>query len=273
DAYSVAGALRDQPDVIFIQRSRGYASRPALTIAHIAALIAQSRNDAPGAVIVVDNCYGEFVEGREPSDVGADVVIGSLIKNPGAGIAPGGAYIAGRTDLVERIADAVFAPGLGRKVGASYDSLRWLFAGLQRAPQGVAQSLKILDFAAALFGRLGFAVQPEPGAERGDIIQAIRLGSAETLDAFCEGLQALMPVHPHAKPVAGPVPGYHDPVLMAGGPFINGSTMELSCDAPLRDPYAVYLQGGLDVAHGVLACMNAATAVVSRGRHSGTARE
>src|SRR5579864_585045 len=273
DAYSVAAVVRDQPDVAFIQRSRGYASRPALSIAHIEALIAQVRQSSPGTLVMVDNCYGELVELREPCEVGADVVVGSLIKNPGGGLAPGGAYVAGRAALVDRIADAVFAPGLGRKVGPTYEAMRWLLAGLHRAPRAVAESLKILDFAAALFEQLGYAVDPVPGAPRADIIQAIALGSPARLTAFSEGLQAMMPVNPHARPEPGDVPGYADRVLMAVGGFIGGSTMELSCDAPLREPYQVYLQGGLDVAHGVLACMNAASRVAALGRRSGTARE
>lgn len=273
DAYSVAGALRDQPDVAFIQRSRGYAPRPSLSIAQIAELIGHVKETSPGSLIIVDNCYGEFVEAREPCDVGADLVVGSLIKNPGGGMAPGGAYVAGRAELVERIADALFAPGLGRKVGPTYGAMRALFAGLHRAPKLVAESLKILDFAAALFSQLGYEVDPAMGAHRTDIIQAIRLRSVEALAAFTEGLQACMPVNAHARPEPGSVPGYRDAVLMAMGSFISGSTMELSCDAPLRRPYEVYLQGGIDLAHGMLACMSAASRVFALGRHSGTARE
>lgn len=273
DAYSVTAALRDQPELAFIQRSRGYAHRPSLSIAQIATIIGHARETSPGTIVLVDNCYGELVELQEPCDVGADIVVGSLIKNPGGGVAPGGAYVAGRSELVDRIADAVFAPGLGRKVGASYDAMRWIFAGLHRAPQTVVQSLKILDFAAALFARLGYQVDPEAGSMRTDIIQAIGLGSPALLAAFTQGLQALMPVNAHAKPEPGDVPGYADRVLMAAGSFIGGSTMELSCDAPLREPYEVYLQGGLDVGHGMLACMSAANRVLAAGRHSGTAGE
>ena len=256
-------ALQQRPAIAFLQRSRGYASRPSATIADIASLVEIVRRTSPATHVVVDNCYGEFVEPSEPCDVGADVVVGSLIKNPGGGIAPTGAYVAGRAALVERVAERIFAPGLGAGVGPNLGTLRWLFAGLHRAPQAVAQSLKILDFAAALFARLGFDVDPPAGAPRTDIIQAIRLGSPDLLVRFSEGLQRLLPVNARAKPIPGPVPGYADPVIMAGGAFVTGSTIELSCDAPLRAPYEVYLQGGLDAAHGALAVTSAAAATVA----------
>jgi cystathionine beta-lyase family protein involved in aluminum resistance len=256
-------ALRRVPDVVFIQRSRGYATRPSLSVKQIGRLVETVREHAPGAVIVVDNCYGELVELEEPTAVGADVVVGSLIKNPGGGIAPTGAYVAGHPDIVARVADRVFAPGIGSAVGPTLDTLRWAFAGLHRAPRAVAESLKTLDFAAALFARLGFDVDPPAGAPRTDIIQAIRIGDAERLTAFARGLQRLLPVNSRATPQPGPVPGYAQPVIMAGGAFIGGATSELSCDAPLREPYEVYLQGGLDVGHGILAVMSAAASVVA----------
>jgi cystathionine beta-lyase family protein involved in aluminum resistance len=261
DDYAIAHAMQKLPDVVFVQRSRGYASRPALSIAEIGTLVGRVRANSPSSIIVVDNCYSEFVELREPSAVGADVVVGSLIKNPGGGLAPAGAYIAGSEQFVEAVADKIFAPGLGRKVGPTLDTARLLFAGLHRAPKVVAESLKIMDFAAALFAKLGYAVDPKPGAPRYDIIQAIGLGDPTKLAAFTEGLQMMMPVNARAKPEPGPVPGYDDPVIMAAGSFIGGSTMELSCDAPLREPYEVYLQGGMDTTHGVIATMKAAQAV------------
>ncbi len=275
DDYAIGYALQKLPDVIFIQRSRGYAPRPAISIATIERLVETVRLHTPKTIVAVDNCYGEFVEPREPCAVGADIVIGSLIKNPGGGLAPAGAYIAGKQELVETIADAIFAPGLGRNVGPTLDTSRWLFAGLHRAPRVVAESLKIMDFAAALFERLGYRVEPKPSGPRFDTIQAIGLGSPELLIAFTRGLQKLLPVNARATPEPAGVPGYTDPVIMALGSFIGGSTMELSCDAPMRAPYEVYLQGGMDTTHGVIATMSAAQAVleVSTGRHPRPVRE
>lgn len=262
-AHDVAAALDRVPDVVFVQRSRGYAPRPSLGIAAIGELVASVRERAPNAIVVVDNCYGEFVERAEPCSVGADVVVGSLIKNPGGGMATSGAYIAGRPELVERVAERIFAPGIGSAIGPTLETTRWFFAGLHRAPHVVAESLKTMDFAAALFAELGYDTEPACGAPRTDIIQAIRLGSPEKLAAFAQGLQRMLPVNSRARPEPGPVPGYADPVLMADGAFVAGSTLELSCDAPLRAPFEVYLQGGLDATHGVLAAMSAASAVDS----------
>ena len=257
----VRSSLDKLPAVVFIQRSRGYAPRPSLSIAKIRELIAAVRSRSPESIVVVDNCYGEFVEVEEPGSAGADVIVGSLIKNPGGGLATTGAYIAGRADLIERIAERFFAPGLSTQIGPTLDLTRWLFAGLHRAPKAVAESLKIMDFSAALFSRLGYAVDPPAGAERSDIIQAIRLGSEKKLVAFVRGMQKLLPVNAGATPEPGLVPGYSEPVIMASGAFVSGSTMELSCDAPMRPPFEVYVQGGVDLAHGMLALMSAATAV------------
>lgn len=262
DRYGISSALESAPEVVFAQRSRGYAPRPALSVAQIASVTQLVREQSPTSLIVVDNCYGEFVESSEPCAADADVVIGSLIKNPGGGLAPAGAYIAGRTEIVERIAEKIFAPGLGRKIGPSMDTLRWLFAGLHRAPKVVSESLKIMDFAAALFAALGYQVDPQPGASRFDIIQAIGLGDPKLLVKFSEGLQSMLPVNSRARPEPGAVPGYEDPVIMAMGSFIGGSTMELSCDAPMRPPYEVYLQGGMDVTHGVIGVLGAAAALL-----------
>lgn len=265
DVAAASAALGRNPDVVFIQRSRGYAPRASADIHEIARLVDLVRRICAKAVVVVDNCYGEFVELREPSAVGADAVVGSLIKNPGGGMAPTGAYVAGKRAVVDRVAERIFAPGLGAAIGPSLDAIRWMFAGLHRAPKTVAESLKIMDFAAALFDRLGYDVDPSCGASRTDIIQAIRLGSVERLRAFAAGLARLLPVNARATPIPGPVPGYADPVIMAGGAFVSGSTVELSCDAPLREPYEVYLQGGMDLAHGMLAVTSAASAVGKRG--------
>ena len=261
DETAVAAAVRRRPAVVFVQRSRGYAARQSASIADIRRLVEIVKRAHPPAPVIVDNCYGEFVEPLEPCAVGADIVVGSLIKNPGAGMAVTGAYIAGSSDLLERIAERIFAPGLGRGVGPTLDAMRFFYAGLHRAPRTVAESLKTMDFAAALFQRLGYAVDPLPGAPRTDIIQAIGLGSPAKLQAFASGLQRMLAVNSRAVPEPGPVPGYTDPVIMAGGAFVTGSTMELSCDAPLREPYEVYVQGGMDLGHGMLAIASAAAAV------------
>jgi len=281
DWGAIEASLRNRPAVAFIQRSRGYAPRPSIGIAAIGRMIEVARAVSPRTAIVVDNCYGEFVEAREPCAVGADLAVGSLIKNPGGGMAPTGAYVVGTREAVERVAQRFFAPGLDRAVGPSLDFLRPAFAGLHRAPRCVAESLKIMDFTAALFARLGFDVGPRAGAERTDIIQSIALGDAERLTAFARGLARMLPVNGNAVPEPGAVPGYAQPVIMAGGAFITGSTMELSCDAPLREPYEVYVQGGMDVAHGMLAMTSAADAVMQRAalrrdgpsRRSSAARE
>jgi cystathionine beta-lyase family protein involved in aluminum resistance len=262
DLPGIRTALKSAPEVVFVQRSRGYASRRALSIADIESIVRVVREQSPISTILVDNCYGEFVEPKEPTAVGAHVIVGSLIKNPGGGLAPAGAYIAGDAEIVERIASSVFAPGLGREVGPTLDTTRWLFAGLHRAPKVVAESLKILDFAAALFARLGYPVDPEAGDARYDTIQAIGLGEATLLQRFTEGLQQMLPINARARPEPGRVPGYDDPVIMAMGSFVSGSTMELSCDAPLRPPYEVYLQGGMDVTHGMIGVLGAAQALL-----------
>ena len=261
DETPVVSALRRRPSVVFIQRSRGYAARQSASIDDIARLVKIVKREHAPAAVVVDNCYGEFVEHVEPCAVGADIVVGSLIKNPGGGMAPTGAYVAGASDLVGRIAERIFAPGLGAGIGPSLDSMRWFYAGLHRAPKSVTESLKTMDFAAALFQRLGYPVDPSPGAPRTDIIQAIGLGSPAKLQAFATGLARMLPVNSRAVPEPGPVPGYADPVIMAGGAFVTGSTMELSCDAPLREPYEVYLQGGMDLGHGAIAIAAAAAGV------------
>ena len=215
-------------------------------------------SDAP---IVVDNCYGELVEEREPLEVGADLVIGSLIKNLGGGIAPTGGYIAGRAALVDRIATRIYAPGIGAGLGPTLGLGRLFVQGLFYAPLVVGETLRGLDFAAALFAELGFTVDPLPGAPRTDIVQAIRLERADRLIAFARGLQTALPINARFAPEPGPVPGYIDPVIMSGGSFVSGATIDLSCDAPLREPYEVYLQGGVAAEYAVLGAMLAAQAV------------
>jgi cystathionine beta-lyase family protein involved in aluminum resistance len=260
-----AALMAERPVVVFVQRSRGYAVRRSLAIADIAALVAVVRDVHPDAIVFVDNCYGELVEEREPLEVGADVIAGSLIKNVGGGLAPTGGYVAGRAELIERIAARVFAPGIGAGLGPTLGFGRALVQGLFYAPLIVAETLRGLDFAAALFAELGYAVDPLPGEPRADIVQAIRLGSCERLIAFARGLQRAMPLNARFAPEPGPVPGYVDPVIMSSGSFVSGATIELSCDAPLREPYEVYLQGGVTAEHAALGAVLAAEAVAALG--------
>jgi cystathionine beta-lyase family protein involved in aluminum resistance len=262
DLDALAAAVRrERPAVVFVQRSRGYAARSSLTIDAIAALVDVVREVHPGAIVFVDNCYGELVEEREPLEVGADVLAGSLIKNVGGGLAPTGGYLAGRAALIERIATRVFAPGIGAGLGPTLGFGRALVQGLFYAPLVVGETLRGLDFAAALFAELGFEVDPRPGTARTDIVQAIRLGSRELLLAFARGLQRAMPINARFAPEPGPVPGYVDPVVMSSGSFVSGATIELSCDAPLRPPFEVYLQGGVSAEHAALGAVLAAEAV------------
>ncbi|HET7814587.1 MAG TPA: methionine gamma-lyase family protein [Candidatus Baltobacteraceae bacterium] len=253
---------QDDMGAIFIQRSRGYAPRRSATIADIDAMLQRARELYPGVPVLVDNCYGELVEEREPTHVGADLVMGSLIKNLGGTFAPAGGYVAGRADLIERIAVRLYAPGLRTALGPTLGYGRELLQGLFTAPLIVEQTLRGLDFAAALFEELGYGVDPLPGSKRTDIVQAIRLGDPDKLVRFARGLQQAMPVNARFSPEPGPVPGYVDPVIMSSGAFVNGATIELSCDAPLRNPYEVYLQGGVQLAHSALGAMLAAQALL-----------
>jgi cystathionine beta-lyase family protein involved in aluminum resistance len=266
DEDALAIAVREQnPAVIFVQRSRGYASRVALRIDDIAAIVKTVRAAGSQAVIAVDNCYGELVEEREPLEAGADLVMGSLIKNLGGGLAPAGGYIGGRADLIDRIATRIYAPGIGAGLGPTLGLGRHFMQGLFYAPLVVGECLRGLNFTAALFGELGFAVDPGPGAARSDIVQAIGLGAPERLIAFARGLQRALPVNARFAPEPGRVPGYADPVIMSGGSFISGATIDLSCDAPLREPYEVYVQGGVTAEHVALGAMFAAAEVLATG--------
>jgi cystathionine beta-lyase family protein involved in aluminum resistance len=263
DLGALARAVRtDPPAVVFVQRSRGYAARRSLSIDDIAQAVATVRAAGSGAPILVDNCYGELVEEREPLEVGADLAIGSLIKNMGGGIAPTGGYVAGRADLIDRIATRIFAPGIGAGLGPTLGVGRSFIQGLFYAPLIVGETLRGLHFAAALFAHLGFEVDPIAGEPRADIVQAIRLGSREKLAAFARGLQRALPVNAKFTPEPGRVPGYVDPVIMSAGSFVNGATIELSCDAPLREPFEVYLQGGITAEHTALGSVIAATEVM-----------
>jgi cystathionine beta-lyase family protein involved in aluminum resistance len=261
DLAALARACAAGADVVFVQRSRGYAPRRALTSEECGAIGRAAHAAAPGVFVLVDNCYGELVEATEPTHHGVDAVMGSLIKNLGGGIAPGGGYVAGSAEVVERTAARLYAPGLGSALGPTLGFGRTFVQGLFGAPLAVAECLAGLDFAAALFDELGEPVDPLPGAARSDIVQAIRLGSPERLIAFARGLQRAMPVNARFAPEPGPVPGYPDPVIMSGGAFIPGATIELSCDAPLRPPYEVYLQGGTSRDHVHLGALHAAAAL------------
>lgn len=246
---------------VFVQRSRGYAPRPSLTIAECERAFTAIKSVRPDVAILVDNCYGELVEEREPTHVGADLVMGSLIKNLGGTLAPAGGYVAGRADLVERVTARLYAPGLGDALGPTLGFGRDFIQGLFLAPLVVEQTLRGLDFAAALFEELGYGVDPLPGAKRTDIVQAIRLGNAERLIRFSQALQTAMPVNARFRPEPGSVPGYTDRVIMSSGAFVGGATIELSCDAPLRAPFEVYLQGGMMFEHAMVGAMRAAQAL------------
>jgi cystathionine beta-lyase family protein involved in aluminum resistance len=264
DHTALATALRsDPPAVVFVQRSRGYATRRSLSIDAIAQIVATVRANAPDAIVFVDNCYGELVEEREPLEVGADVIAGSLIKNIGGGLAPTGGYVGGSADLIAQISARIFAPGIGAGLGPTLGLGRTLMQGLFYAPLVIGETLRGLDFAASLFALLGYTVDPLPGELRTDIVQAIRLGSREKLIAFARGLQTALPINARFSPEPGPVPGYTDPVIMSSGSFVSGSTIDLSCDAPLRAPWDVYLQGGIVAEHTALGAILAAEAIYS----------
>lgn len=252
DFEGIRKAINERTKLVEIQRSKGYATRPTLSVARIGELISFIKSIKPDVICMVDNCYGEFVEPIEPSDVGADMIVGSLIKNPGGGLAPIGGYICGRTDLVERCAYRLSAPGLGQEVGANLGLLPSLYQGFFLAPTVVASALKGAIFAANLYERLGFRVVPNGSESRHDIIQAVELGSREGMIAFCKGIQSAAPVDSYADPIPSDMPGYEDEVIMAAGAFVQGSSIELSADGPIRPPYAVYFQGGLTWYHAKL---------------------
>ncbi|WP_322199945.1 aminotransferase class I/II-fold pyridoxal phosphate-dependent enzyme [Acutalibacter intestini] len=249
--------------MVYIQRSRGYSLRPSLSVKEIGRLAALAKRKAPGCVVMVDNCYGEFVEREEPTACGADLIVGSLIKNPGGGIAPTGGYIAGRRDLVEMCSYRLTTPGTGRELGCTLGHSRELFMGAFHAPFVTGEALKTAAFAASLFSLMGYTVTPTPEEARSDIIQAIQLGARETLVAFCRGLQKGSPVDSFVVPEPSPMPGYDSDVIMAAGAFTLGSSIELSGDAPLREPYAVWMQGGLNYPAGQMGILMAAQEVIA----------
>ena len=249
DYEGIRSALNQKTRMVTIQRSKGYQTRPTLSVERIGELIAFVKSVKPDVICMVDNCYGEFVETIEPTDVGADMVVGSLIKNPGGGLAPIGGYIAGRRDCVENAAYRLTSPGLGKEVGASLGILKDFYQGLFLAPTVTAGALKGAIFAANLYEKLGFAVVPDGSESRHDIIQAVTFGSPEGVIAFCQGIQAAAPVDSHVTPEAWDMPGYDAKVIMAAGAFVSGSSIELSADGPIKEPYAVYFQGGLTWEH------------------------
>jgi cystathionine beta-lyase family protein involved in aluminum resistance len=257
-APNVGDFISPLTKLVLIQRSCGYSRRRSLSVEEIETICRTIKSSHPDVVVLVDNCYGEFTERLEPSAVGADLVAGSLIKNPGGGIVPSGGYFTGKADLVEQAAFRLTAPGIGDEVGPSLTGYRTFFQGLFLAPHVTAQSMKTAIFAAALFEELSFDVFPRSHETRHDIIQSIQLDTPERLVSFCRGLQRFSPVDSHIIPEPAPMPGYSDPVVMAGGTFIQGSSIELSADAPLREPYIVFLQGGLTFEHSQIALMGAA---------------
>lgn len=261
----IANAVGPRTKVAFIQRSRGYAWRPALSVKQVGEIVRAVKAANPATICLVDNCYGEFVSDGEPTAAGADLIAGSLIKNPGGGLAPTGGYIAGLRDLVEAAATRLTCPGLGRKVGPSLGMNRLYYQGLFLAPHVVGEALKGAVFAALLFERLGLEVSPRWDEERSDLIQGVRLRSPEAMVAFCRGLQGQSPIDSHVSPEPSGMPGYADSVVMAGGTFVQGSTIELSADGPLRPPYAVYLQGGLCTEHAILGALAAAQGLRAGG--------
>ena len=252
DLEGIKNAISKKTKLIHIQRSKGYCPRPTLSVSAIGEAIAVCKSVKPDVIVMVDNCYGEFVETVEPSDLGADMIVGSLIKNPGGGLAPIGGYICGTQKCVDRCAYRLSAPGLGQEVGANLGLMPALYQGFFLAPNVVSGALKGAILTAACYEKLGFRVVPSAAEDRHDIIQCVELGSEAGMVAFCKGIQAAAPVDSYVSPVPAPMPGYDAPVIMAAGAFVQGSSIELSADGPVRPPYAVYYQGGLTWYHAKL---------------------
>lgn len=252
DYDNIRKSINDRTKLVTIQRSKGYQTRPTLSVAKIGELVSFVKGIKPDVICMVDNCYGEFVERQEPLEVGADMIVGSLIKNPGGGLAPIGGYIVGKKECVDNAAYRLTSPGLGKEVGASLGVIQSFYQGLFLAPTVVAGALKGAIFAANIYESLGFPVIPDGSESRHDIIQAVTLKSKEALVAFCKGIQAAAPVDSHVTPEPWAMPGYDDEVIMAAGAFVQGSSIELSADGPLREPFAVYFQGGLTWYHAKL---------------------
>jgi cystathionine beta-lyase family protein involved in aluminum resistance len=265
DYENIKNAINDRTKLVTIQRSKGYQTRPTLSVNRIGELIKFIKDIKPDVICMVDNCYGEFVERVEPTDVGADMVVGSLIKNPGGGLAPIGGYIAGKRECVENAAFRLTSPGLGKEVGASLGVLKDFYQGIFLAPTVTASALKGAIFAANIYEKLGFKVVPNSSESRHDIIQAVEFGSPEGVIAFCKGVQAAAPVDSFVTPEPWDMPGYDSQVIMAAGAFVSGSSIELSADGPIKPPYAVYFQGGLTFEHARFGIMKTLQSVVDAG--------
>jgi cystathionine beta-lyase family protein involved in aluminum resistance len=261
DWQTLAHAIKSETRLVLIQRSCGYSWRSSLAIADIEKIVHIVKQQNPNTICFVDNCYGEFIEAREPTSVGADLMAGSLIKNPGGTIVTAGGYVAGRADLVEMAACRLTAPGIGSSGGATFDQNRLLFQGLFLAPQMVGEAMKGNHLTAYVFNQLGYPVNPLPMAPRRDVIQAVQLGSPDKLIAFCRAVQQYSPIGSYLDPVPAPMPGYASELVMAGGTFIDGSTSELSADGPLRSPYTVFCQGGTHWTHVAIALEAAIDAI------------
>ena len=257
DYDAISNALKTEIKLVYIQRSLGYTWRPPVTLSQMEKVINHIKELSPNTIVMVDNCYGEFAEMIEPTQIGADITGGSLIKNAGGGIAPAGGYIAGKSDLVENSAIYLTSPGIGPDEGATLGMNRLLYQGLFIAPQTVSSATEGAVWASYILEDLGFEVMPKYDSERTDIIQGIKFGTPEKMQAFCRGIQQSSPVDSSAVPEPVDMPGYRDPIIMAGGTFIQGSSIELSCDGPLRKPYSAYLQGGLSFGHVQIGVMRA----------------
>ncbi|WP_027205747.1 aminotransferase class I/II-fold pyridoxal phosphate-dependent enzyme [Butyrivibrio fibrisolvens] len=265
DYDGIRASINDKTKLVTIQRSKGYQTRPTLSVERIGELISFIKGIKPSIICMVDNCYGEFVETIEPSDVGADMVVGSLIKNPGGGLAPIGGYIAGKKECVENAAYRLTSPGLGKEVGASLGILTQFYQGLFMAPTVTASALKGAIFAANLYERFGFGVLPNGSEDRFDIIQSITFGKPEGVIAFCEGVQSAAPVDSFVTPEPWDMPGYDSQVIMAAGAFVSGSSIELSADGPIAPPYAVYFQGGLTYPHARFGILKTVQYMLDKG--------
>ena len=265
DYDGIRAAINEKTKLITIQRSKGYATRPSYSVEEIGKLIAFCKECKPDVLCMVDNCYGEFVETQEPTNVGADMVVGSLIKNLGGGLAPTGGYVCGRKECIERCAYRLSAPGLGREVGANLGLLTSFYQGLFLAPTVVSSAVRGAVFAAGCYEKLGFRVVPGSGETRRDIIQAVELGSREAMVAFCKGIQSAAPVDSYVTPEPWAMPGYESEVIMAAGAFVQGASIELSADGPIRPPYAVYFQGGLTWYHAKLGILMSLQKLVDAG--------
>ena len=265
DYPAIEKAINEKTKVVTIQRSKGYQTRPSYSVEKIGELIAFIKKIKPDVICMVDNCYGEFVETIEPSDVGADMIVGSLIKNPGGGLAPIGGYVAGREDLIENCACRLTSPGLGKEVGASLGVMKSFYQGFFLSPIIVCSALKGAVFAANIYERLGYHVIPNGTESRHDIIQAVQFGTPEGVIAFCKGIQAAAPVDSYVTPVPWAMPGYDSDVIMAAGAFVQGSSIELSADGPIKPPYAVYFQGGLTWPHARLGLLKSLQQIVNDG--------